>query len=240
MEPSISLPRPRSAPSLTEQTYDILLEAILSLDLRPGERLSVQRVSEQLGVSRTPVKDAFLRLEQEGLVSIVPKKGTFVSDITVEDVDEILESRILVESYAAGQAVMHLSPEGIAQAEAILHRMSQAHARGQLVESAEIGNEFHKLLLSKMRNGRLTGFLQQLDVQYTRIRHYLAELTDRHSRSIDEHYRILEAAKAGDVERATAEMKQHLSWVRDDILTLLVAQSAESGLIPKASKGVLP
>ena len=237
MEPSISLPRPRSGPSLTEQTYDILLEAILSLDLRPGERLSVQRLSEQLGVSRTPVKEAFLRLEQDGLVSIVPKRGTFVSDITVEDVDEILEARILVESYAAGRAAVYLSQEGIAQAEAILHRMDQAYTSGQLLESEQIGDEFHGLLLSSMRNRRLAGFLQQLEIGYTRIRHYVTELTSRHSRSIEEHYRILAAVKVGDAGQATAEMSQHLSLGRDRALSLLVAQGADDSLISSVRKG---
>jgi DNA-binding GntR family transcriptional regulator len=93
MDDSLFLPRPQSLPSLTEQTYEIIQTAVLSLELKPGERLSVQRLSEQLGVSRTPVKDALLRLEQDSLVSIVPQRGTFVSDITAEDVEEILELR---------------------------------------------------------------------------------------------------------------------------------------------------
>ena len=237
MQPSISLPRPCSGPSLTEQTYDILLEAILSLDLRPGERLSVQRLSEQLGVSRTPVKDAFLRLEQDGLVSIVPKKGTFVSDITVEDVDEILEARILVEGYAAGRAAVYLGQEGIAQAEAILHRMDRAYTSGQLLESEQIGDEFHRLLLSTMGNRHLAGFLQQLEIGYTRIRHYLSGLTPQHSRSIEEHYRILAAVKAGDAGRATAEMNEHFSLGRDRALSLLATQAADDGLISSVRKG---
>jgi DNA-binding GntR family transcriptional regulator len=238
MEPSISLPRPRSGPSLTEQTYDILLEAILSLALRPGERLSVQRLSEQLGVSRTPVKEAFLRLEQDGLVSIVPKRGTFVSDITVEDVDEILEARILVESYAAGRAAVYLGQEGIAQAEAILQRMDQAYTSGRLLESEQIGDEFHRLLLSAMRNRHLAGFLEQLEIGYTRIRHYLSVPDSQHSRSIEEHYKILAAVKAGDAAQAAAEMNEHISLGRDRALSLLVTQAGDDGLISGVRKGV--
>lgn len=236
MQELVSLPRPQSAPSLTEQTYEIILQAILSLELRPGDRLSVQRLGEQLGVSRTPVKDAFLRLEQEGLVSIIPQKGTFVSDITVKDAAEILESRVVVEGYAAGHAAQHLSSEELVQAEAILVRMKQAFTEGHLAESAEIGNEFHRLLLNKLNNSRLTGFIQQLDIQYTRIRHYLAELTSRHSESIDEHFDILVALKTGDADQASAAMRRHLSLVRDDILSILISQPRGESLFARERK----
>lgn len=227
MKDLLSLPQPHSAPSLTEQTYEIIQNAILSLELRPGDPISVQRLSEQLGVSRTPVKDALLRLEQDGLVSSIPQKGTYVSSITIEDVEEILELRILLESYAAGRAAELLSPDELAEAEAILERMKDSYAAEEYFESATIGNQFHELLLSKVKNCRLISFLRQLDIQYTRIRHYLAIQSKQHSKSIDQHYYVLAALKAGDAQQATAAMADHLSSVREDIVSSLLFQDKQ-------------
>lgn len=235
MQNSWSLPKPQSHPSLTRQTYNIIQRAILELEFKPGERLSIERLSKQLDVSRTPVKEALLQLEQDGLVHIVPQSGTFVSDITAKDVDEILELRILLEGHAAGQAAQLLSEAEIANAEAILGRMKESLNENRHVETETIGHEFHQLVLSKLTNERLRDFLQVLDIQYARIRHYMAHLIHRQSISLDEHYQILSALKARDSDQATAAMVKHLSSVRDDMLSALNSRSKDNNTPVKLS-----
>ena len=211
-----------------EQTYEVIRDAIVSLEFAPGEQLSVQRLSDLLGVSRTPVKDAFQRLEREGLVSVFPRKGTIVSPIEVKDIDEILEARALVEGFAASRAALQLSSEELSESEAILGRMGNAIQAGHIPESADIGHGFHELVLRKLENDRMMSFLRQIDLQYTRIRRIFSHFTERASRqrrSLEEHYEILATLRARNVDAAYSVMFDHHWSVRDELV-----ESFETGI----------
>jgi DNA-binding GntR family transcriptional regulator len=227
MTDSTTLPKIQSTPTLTQLAYQAIQQAILTLEFKPGELISAQNLSHQLGVSRTPIQNALLLLEQDGLVSILSNKGACVSRITAEDVEEILESRILLESYAARKAVNHLSSDELKQFEAILRKSEDLYSEGNAFEAATVSHQIHQLLLSKLDNCRLVGFVQQLDIQYTRIRLYSAHLMGRTQKSNKEHWLILEALKAGNAERASAIMSDHLSSVKEDILLSLLEKNQE-------------
>jgi DNA-binding GntR family transcriptional regulator len=207
-----------SVPSLSEQTYEVILDAIVSLEFKPGDQLSVHRLSEQLGVSRTPVKDALQRLEQEGLVSVVPRRGTFVSHIEVRDIDEILEARALIEAFAATRAAVGLSEEDLEKAEAVLGRQGEALDAGKIPESAEIGHGLHLLVLNHLQNDRMDAFLKNMDLQYTRIRRIFAHEFGRQHQSHSEHCGILETLRARDSDAAYHAMFDHHLSVRDDLV----------------------
>lgn len=213
-----SLPRIRARPSLSEQTYEVIQDAIVTLAFKPGDRLSVQRLSEQLGVSRTPVKEAFQRLEQEGLVSVVPRRGTFVSPIEVKDIDEILEARGLVEGFAARIAAMDLSEADLEEAEKTLRRQENALEAGRIPESAEIGHGFHVIVLTRLDNDRMVGFLKQMDLQYTRIRRIFSHAFARQRQSLREHYGILTTLRSRDPDAAYNAMFDHHWSVRDELV----------------------
>lgn len=214
----VDLPKPQGSPSLGEQTYQIIQEAIVHLRFKPGDRLSVQRLSDQLGVSRTPVKEAFQRLEQERLVSVVPRKGTFVSPIEVRDIDEILEARALVEGFAARRAAKQLTPKDLKKALEILDRQEEALDRGRVPESAEIGHGLHLMIIGELENDRMVSFLWQMDLQYTRIRRIFAHEADRQRQSLKEHRGILDTLRAGDPDAADRAMFDHHWSVRDDLV----------------------
>lgn len=221
MSETLSLPRLQTLPSLGDQTYRVILDAIVSLEFRPGERMSVHRLSEQLGVSRTPVKDAFQRLEQEGLVSVVPRTGTFVSSITTQDIDEILEARGVVEGFAALRAAGGLTPDDLEEAETLLGRMGNAIEEGNTADAAEIGHGFHEIVISQLHNERMEHFLKQIDLQYTRIRRILSHRPARQRQSLEEHRQILETLKAQNGEAAYTAMYDHHWSVRDELVTAL-------------------
>lgn len=218
MTQDASLPRLQTTPSLGEQTYEIIQDAIVSLTFKPGDRLSVQRLSDQLGVSRTPVKDAFQRLEQEGLVSVVPRRGTFVSPIEVQDIDEIMEARALIEGFAARRAALELSEDDLLEAEGILRRQGNALEAGHIPESAEIGHGFHVIVLGKLENQRMVVFLKQMDLQYTRIRRIFSDVFSRQSQSLKEHHQILATLQAKNPEAAYHAMFDHHWSVRDELV----------------------
>ena len=225
----MNLPCLDTGPSLTERTYEAILEAVQSLALAPGKCVSVQDLASQLGVSRTPISAALQRLEQDGLVSGVPYKGVCITPISARDVKEILGLRILLESYAAGEAAGRLSPDELAQAEEILQQMERAHAEERRLESANTGHQFHQLLLSKVDNQRLVGILHQLDTQYGRIRRYSAAQGEQGARSIAQHEEILKALQAGDSEGAAQAMADHLASVRENILSTLFPDGKGEG-----------
>jgi len=214
------LPKIRTAPSLSEQTYQIIQDAIVTLTFRPGDRRSVQKLSDQLGVSRTPVKEAFQRLEQEGLVSVVPRRGTFVSPIEVKDIDEILEVRALIEGFAASISATDLSRADLEEAETVLERQGRALEAGRIPESAEIGHGFHVILMSRLDNERMVGFLKQVDLQYTRIRRIFSHEFQRQRQSLSEHYGILETLRARNADAAYHAMFDHHWSVRDEMVAL--------------------
>ena len=218
----MTLPKLQDSPSLSERAYQTIREAILSLQFKPGEYISIQELSNQLGVSRTPVRDALLRLEKDGLVSIVPYKGAYVSKVSAKDIEEVMELRILLEGYAARKAANFLSSGELAQAEKILVRAEKAYNEGKYIEAANIGHHIHELMLSKVRNDRFTKILERLDTHYERIRQHSTGLKgDRLKKSMEQHRRLFEALKVADADKAETVMTDHLSSVRDDVLSSL-------------------
>jgi len=226
---SLSLPRLDISPPLSRQTYEIILNAILSFEFRPGDRLSVQWLSEQLGVSRTPVKEALQRLEQEGLVTVVARTGTFVSPIEVKDIDEILEARALVEAFAAARAARELSRAELGEAENALENMARALEEDRIARCAELGHGLHLIILTKLANDRLEGFLKQMDLQYTRVRRIFSHKASRQQQSLDEHYGILKRLKDHDSAAAFSAMYDHHLSVRDDLVVAWRATAGEKG-----------
>jgi DNA-binding GntR family transcriptional regulator len=208
-------------PSLTERAYEVLREAILSLELKPGQDLSVQALAEQLGVSRTPIMTALRRLEGDGLVrGGFEGRGVRVTTLTRQDMLEIVEARSVLESYVAKKAAESLSTEQLEEAERIVDRQEELWTQGENLKARHLGYGLHDLLLDQANNGRLRSFVRQLDIEYTRIRNRLATLADFRWQSIEGHRRIVEALKARDGKAASAAMSDHLGAVQYAVIRL--------------------
>ncbi len=203
--------------SLTSRAYDAIKSAILTLQLRPGEFFSIGSLAEQLDVSRTPVREALLLLEREGLVRLVPHKGAYIAEITEQDVAEIFELRILLESYAAGLACEGLEDIELKRLELLLEESRLAIEKHEYLASSDLGRQIHDVLVQKAENNRLTLYLNDLDAHYTRIRRLSALMQGRLYKSHEQHVKILEALKVRDSEGSKQAMADHLASVRDDI-----------------------
>lgn len=214
-------------PLLGARVYEAIKEAILSLKIRPGEVLTIGRLADQLGASRTPVRDALLILEREGLVTIVPQKGTYVSMILPQDVHEIFELRIVLESYASRVAATRVTPDELDRAEATLQEANWAFAQGEKIQAADLGRPIHDLVVRKVGNDRLVRGLNELETHYTRIRHFAVLIPDRFARSDRQHHAILAALRDGDAERSGQAMTDHLCSIRDDVLANLGAWTTQ-------------
>jgi DNA-binding GntR family transcriptional regulator len=210
--------KPLQDATLGDRAYDSIKEAILSLQVRPGELLGIGDLADQLGVSRTPVRDALIRLESDGLVEIVARKGALVTHMREEDVREIYELRVLLESYAARLATPLLSSVDVKRLELNLAQAEQALGSGDDLAAAELGRTVHNALIEKVRNGRFQTWLESLEVQYTRSRRFVALIPHRAWKSHQEHAAIVRAVAAGDAEGAAEAMRNHLVSVQDDLL----------------------
>lgn len=202
--------------TLTDRVYVTIKEAILDLRCKPGSPMVEDELARQLGTSKTPVRDALLALERDGLVTKVPYKGTYVSEVSTADATEIFELRAVLEGLAARLATRALSPRELDQAERLLDAADEALARGDGETASRYGAQFHGLIHARADNRRLKPILDKLEEQLRRLRQLSARVQGRLEKSSREHRQILAALRTGDPLRAEAAMRAHLDSVVSD------------------------
>lgn len=213
----VSVLQPLADKSLADGAYERIREAILQMTLRPGEPLVEAKLAATLGISKTPIRQALRRLEQTGLVVVVPNRGYFVSELTQHDAHEILELRAVLEGLAAFRACARLIDEEIEHLENLLRQQHDAYDRGELALAAEIGHQFHRVLHQKADNQRLSMMLDTLSDQFHRIRLLSSQIPGRLPRSMDEHTELFAALRSRDAKLAEACMRAHLFAVYEEV-----------------------
>jgi DNA-binding GntR family transcriptional regulator len=156
--------------SLKEQVITAIRNAIIEGKFRPGEKIPEHELAEQLGVSRTPIREAIHILEQQGLVVIVPKSGTFIAEVDPEEVQDSLYTRIALEELALRQAIERLSSEEwenlCKRLNHILNGMKEAVKRGNTITATELDIEWHTVLIEAAHNRFLSRVWQAIGLQY--------------------------------------------------------------------------
>lgn len=216
---------------LTQQTYKVLKDRILRRQLKPKERINVDEVAQRLGVSRTPVTDALKRLAVEGLVDIQPRRGTFVSSLTAEDVAELFDVRAVIELYAAKRLLRDgKSEEYLRRIQLPMEQMRQASASGDYRDYPAFmdgDRDFHVTLVDLAGNSRLSSLYARLNVHIQVSRaHYLNTVQDA-MQALHEHDLIIEAFRAKDAKAVERCLEIHINNVKNRILELLEATGGE-------------
>ncbi|RLC60747.1 MAG: GntR family transcriptional regulator, partial [Chloroflexi bacterium] len=188
--------------SLTDQAYEIIKEAIVSLQLKPGERLKESTLAEELGISTTPIKTALARLEQEGFVEIIPFRGASVAQIDERDMEEIFELRELLEGAAVKKAALNFSSEDLQKEKALLEAMRETYEAGDIESYAESSREFHHLFIRASGNQRMINILKAFDDQLERIRRADIAIPQNIPLFIRDYEKVLEALRKKDPEEA--------------------------------------
>jgi DNA-binding GntR family transcriptional regulator len=205
---------PRLARSrASDSVFDILRENILGRGFRPGGRLDVRALADQLGVSATPVKDAITRLAAEGLVEIRPRSGTFVADLAPDAVAETLEIRRALECLAAERIVSRLTPDLLASFEAIIDALERPVSNERdRVEHERKNVELHTLLVEASNNRRLAELYRNLNAHLTIARIHSRRRPDeeRLEQERREHRAILEALAARDAVALVNALDRHI------------------------------
>lgn len=212
MPTGAALSRPARLENLTlwERVYDHLREEILAGRLKPGAELAEVALSQQLGVSRGPLREAIGRLEVEGLVTVRPRRGAVVRSLSKEEFLELYQVREALEMMAVRLAVPRLSAEDVAELQGLIETMSKHAEREEVGEFFEANAAFHARIFQASDNSRLQALYRQLLGQMGRYRIRSLVLRGNLQRSVAEHAAILRAAKRGDAERAAHLMSEHI------------------------------
>jgi DNA-binding GntR family transcriptional regulator len=203
---------------LREVVFETLREAIINGTLRPGERLMEIQLAEELGVSRTPVREAIRKLELEGFVVMVPRKGAYVAGISLKDIADVFEVRASLEALAAGLAAERITGEELEELERILVRKAKIIEEENLSLFVESDSKFHDTLYQMSRNQRLIQSVSNLRDEIQRFRAVSLAYPGRMREALEEHRKIVEAIAERDVIQAQALAREHIENAENSLL----------------------
>jgi DNA-binding GntR family transcriptional regulator len=198
--------------SLKEHIYDVLKEGIMAMDIYALDarlKLDERQLSDQLNISRTPIREALARLEQEGLVRVIPRRGVFILRKSVDEILEMITVWAALESMAARLVAERADDEQIASLRPLLASFSQDQAETHLDEYSEANIRFHRRILELSGCGLLLSIADGLFIHMRAIRARTMTEDDRVQRSIVDHKHILEAIEARDGNLAARLVREH-------------------------------
>ncbi|WP_142850224.1 GntR family transcriptional regulator [Telmatospirillum sp. J64-1] len=203
--------------SIAAVIYRDLRHEIVSLSRKPGEAISEKQIAETYGVSRTPVREAMLKLADESLIEIFPQSGTFVSRIPLAALPESITIRRVLEEASVKYAAERASRSQIVQLQAIIERQREAEATEDYEAFHQADEAFHAALAEAAGLPGLWGVAQQVKVQVDRYRRLTLPVLGRIKVVIAEHEAILEAVASHDPERAVQALNVHLDDLQGTI-----------------------
>lgn len=196
---------------LKDKAYSRLKERILTDRYGPGTFLSERQVSEWLGMSKTPIKAAFERLEHEGYISISPQQGVVVKDLTIDEIGDNFEFRVALESYVTRSIAGQLMPTQIEQLRANLERQKLAIEADDFMALVKLDEEFHLMLCEFLGNREIARVMRSIKDKITRvIRRVYSRHPQRLVESFEEHKCIMNHLIEGEAESASQAMIEHL------------------------------
>lgn len=205
-----------AAPSVTSQVYDWLRQRVLRGELLPGERLSETEIAGEIGVSRQPVREAFIRLASEGLAEVRPQRGTYIGKISVSSVLSSRMIREAVESDLARMAAAARPPAAISGMEAEITAQERADAEGSVDRFILSDDRFHRLLAVAAGQEMVWDELERMKSQMNRLRHLSMRVFDR-ADTIAQHRDILEAVRRGARDEAEHAIRAHLRQILTEL-----------------------
>lgn len=195
---------------LRDVVFNTLRQAILRGELKPGERLMEIALSNRLGVSRTPVREAIRMLELEGLVIMIPRKGAQVAQITEQDMIDVLEVRLGLEELAVRFACERITDEELEKLGEAVQEFEESITNADLSALAEADVKFHEIIYQATHNQRLVQIINNIREQMYRYRiEYLKDVESR-KRLLKEHYAIWAALKNRDKDNAVKYICTHI------------------------------
>lgn len=203
---------------LRDVVFNTLRQAIITGEFVPGERLMEIALANRLGVSRTPVREAIRKLELEGLVVMIPRKGAEVARITEKDLRDVLEVRSSLEELAAGLATERLDDDSREKIKTALDNFREAITTGDNPKIADCDVEFHDTVFEATQNKRLIQIINNLREQIYRYRLEYVKDTEYHAVLMKEHEELVDAMFSGDKKGAQEIMKRHIDNQEETVI----------------------
>jgi len=195
---------------LSEKAYHLIKEKIVTLELPPLSVIEEKALVKELGLGRTPIREALNRLEAEGLVFAAPRRGRFVAEISITDLQKIFEMRMVLEGFGARLAAQRATEGQLSQMEAVIQEMLQVPGQDSRA-FMEIDERFHELLYQASDNEFLIETLRRLHALSLRLWYFALDRLGNVKDVMEEHIEIVQALKAGDGERAERVLQRHIA-----------------------------
>jgi len=210
------------ADDLSEKVYERLKKAITMSVIKPGERIDMNLLSAQWGVSRTPMKDAIARLSNEGLVEVRPKVGTYATRFTKADMLELFTIRLLLEGGSCAEIIRHATEEQIAELEQTQTLLEDEQGKAKSEFDFFVFNHldatFHEQLVEASGNKKLQSVYRSLNFHTQAARYYYNRYEEKSVRTIREHREMIEAIRQKSVEKLEQVCKQHIISGKERLL----------------------
>ena len=200
---------------LREMVYEELKMQILKGSIIPGTRMMEVELAEEMGVSRTPIREAIRKLEKEGLVTIEPRRGAYASMISTEDMVEILEVRQDLEGLAAYFAADRMTEEQMKELRKESDSYNDAVKRGNMEDMIRHDTRFHHIIVESCRNKILVQMIEQLQELVLRFRYIYYDNFRRAENMPEEHEAILTAIAEGNADKARAAADIHIERLKE-------------------------
>ena len=212
---------------LRDVVFNTLRKAILRGELKPGERLMEIQLANKLGVSRTPIREAIRKLELEGLVLMIPRKGAEVAQITEKKMQDVLEVRKALEELSVQLACERITPEQVEEMKMAAEDFRKVLKSGDVTKIAEADVKFHDIIFAATNNQRLITLLNNLREQMYRFRVEYLKQKECYPQLLEEHDKLIALISGGNVEEACEIMGRHIDNQASTVSDVIRRDQAE-------------
>ena len=215
--------------NLTKVVHHVVRDKIITQELKPGSKIIEEGLAKEMGVSRTPLKIALGRLEKEGLVETISRKGTYVKRFSVKDMNDIYELRRVLEEFAVESAIGLISREQLEKMKKVSEDYRHFMKEGNLESCVKSDTQFHELLIEASKNSKLSEIMKGFSLQIKSIETGYLDVYERGEKTVKEHLTILDALAKGDSKLAKKLIREHLRDAEEHLLVSLKTQNQISG-----------
>ena len=199
---------------MTTSVYEILKQRIILLELQPGSPLNTSALAEELGTSVTPVREAFIRLEADGLIHRVPNSTARVTEVHLHDLKDVLEARLLIIEQISRLAAQRIQPEELQAMRGVLEQMKNTKERRELIR---LDSLFHSLVNHAAKNESLSKVADFMRNHVMRLWYYVSNEQTYWQKLIADRGMLIEALEQGDVEATTDILKKHVTMFVEEV-----------------------
>ena len=215
---------------LSKKVYRILKKEIIKGSLKPGDKVLEGKIAEQMGISRTPVREAIQGLAAEGFVILNPNQGVVVRSVSAENIREVLQIRSVLEGLAAQLATYVITEEEIKELENYYKKMEKLKNRMDIFAYSEVDIKFHEFIADICKNKQLIKIGKNISSQASRCRVSSLRIPERLQKSTKEHWDIVEAIMAKDPKRADRVGRKHVENALKNILNNVIEKKQNTNM----------